>query len=202
MKILHVHLLHHFQISYDKGRCTSEYVQTEHIPVLLIVIFKLHMYETSVPHRIKHVADKWKRRRARNLVTKGVFQSAKRCNAPEVNNKSYNRSNSDRLVLRKDLLEQAEEIHIWKKKIEVFLRQLVFKTDESARTSNLNPVYQIRHKKFPRRHCHREGYHAGPSRKICVKLRTQKKTQLQFVSFPSLLIITSLFSIFILIFFF
>ncbi|KAK2573013.1 hypothetical protein P5673_002037 [Acropora cervicornis] len=73
--------------------------------------------------------------------------SAKRCNAPEVNNKSYDRSNSDRLVLRKDLLEQAEEIHIWKKKFEVFLRQLVFETDESARTSKLNPVYQIRHNK-------------------------------------------------------
>ena len=143
MKILHVHLLHHFQISYDKGRCTSEYVQTEHIPILLIVIFKLHMYETSVPHRIKHVADKWKRRRARNLVTKGVFQSAKRCNAPEVNNESYNRSNSDRLVLRKELLEQAEEIHVWKKKFEVFLCQLVFKTDG---TSKLNLVYQMRHK--------------------------------------------------------
>ena len=176
MKILHVHLLHHFQISYDKGRCTSEYVQTEHIPVLLIVIFKLYMYETSVPHWIKHVADKWKRRRARNLVTKGVFQSAKRCNAPEVNNESYNRSNSDRLVLRKELLEQAEEIHVWKKKFEVFLCQLVFKTDG---TSKLNLVYQMRHNKW---HCQRERYHAGRSRKICAKLRTEKKaSSVQFL---------------------
>ena len=182
MKILHVHLLHHFQISYDKGRCTSEYVQTKHIPVLPIVIFKLNMYETSVPHRIKHVADKWKRHRARNLVTKGVFQSAKRCYAPEVNNESYNRSNSDRPVLRKELLEQAEEIHIWKKKFEVFLCQLVFKTDESAGTSNASqvvPQVTLSAGKISRRTITQD---------LC-EIANRKKSQLSAI--PSLLMITS-----------
>ena len=114
LKVLYVHLFHHFQICDNQGRIFTEKHHTEHIPVLFVVFVYLHMKKTFMPYQIKHVADKWKRHWSRNLVTEDVLQGAKWCNPPEVNKQDYDCSDCNCPILRKDLFGQLKQIHILK----------------------------------------------------------------------------------------